>query len=52
VVRHAIIDKQVDIPAGMSIGTDPDSDSARYTVSTNGVVVIGKREPLGDRLGS
>ena len=52
VVRHAIIDKQVDIPAGMSIGTDADSDAARYTVSANGVVVIGKREPLGDRLGS
>jgi hypothetical protein len=36
----------------MSIGTDAESDAARYTVSANGVVVIGKREPLGDRLGS
>ena len=31
VERHAIIDKQVNIAAGMSIGTDTDSDAARYT---------------------
>lgn len=44
VVRRAIIDKQVVIPAGTSIGVDPVRDAARFTVSENGVVVLGKRQ--------
>jgi len=46
VVRRAIIDKQVTMPAGMSIGADPAADAARYTTSENGIVVIGKRQLL------
>ena len=42
-VRKAIIDKQVRIPEGASIGFDPDEDRARgYTVTESGIVVIGK----------
>jgi glucose-1-phosphate adenylyltransferase len=47
VIRRAIIDKNVQIPAGLKIGVDTDADRQRYTVTPNGVVVIGK----GDRVG-
>ncbi len=44
VVRRAIVDKQVVIPPGARIGVDPERDAARFTVSAEGVVVIGKRQ--------
>ena len=44
VVRRAIVDKQVVIPPGARIGVDPERDAARFTVSQNGIVVIGKRQ--------
>jgi glucose-1-phosphate adenylyltransferase len=44
VVRRAIIDKQVLIPPGAMIGVDPVADAARFTISANGIVVIGKRQ--------
>ena len=43
IVRHAIIDKNVVVPAGMQIGIDLDADRARgFTISDNGVVVVPK----------
>jgi glucose-1-phosphate adenylyltransferase len=46
VVCNAIVDKNVRIPAGTTIGVDPEHDRARFHVSDGGVVVIGK----GDRV--
>ncbi|MEU7617607.1 glucose-1-phosphate adenylyltransferase [Micromonospora rifamycinica] len=42
VVRRAILDKNVFVPEGTEIGVDLEKDRQRYTVSDNGVVVIGK----------
>jgi glucose-1-phosphate adenylyltransferase len=46
VVRRAIIDKNVEVPEGAQIGVDLDLDRQRYTVSDNGIVVIGKGEKV------
>jgi glucose-1-phosphate adenylyltransferase len=46
VVRRAIIDKNVRIPQGARIGVDPERDRARFQVSDNGVVVIGKDDKV------
>lgn len=46
VVRNAIVDKNVMIPEGYQIGCDPVADAERFTVSANGVVVIGKGQKL------
>jgi glucose-1-phosphate adenylyltransferase len=46
VVRNAIIDKNVHVPPGAQIGIDPDLDQSRFTVSPNGIVVIGKGEKV------
>ncbi|HEX6765388.1 MAG TPA: glucose-1-phosphate adenylyltransferase [Polyangiaceae bacterium] len=43
IVRRAIIDKNVKIPAGARLGVDPVEDRARgYTISESGIVVLGK----------
>ncbi len=47
VVRRAIIDKEVEIAEGARVGVDPVVDRARFTVSRNGVVVIGKLTKVG-----
>ncbi|MFN0063272.1 MAG: glucose-1-phosphate adenylyltransferase [Myxococcaceae bacterium] len=41
-IRRAIIDKNVEIPAGTVIGFDPKEDRRRFHVSPEGVVVIPK----------
>jgi glucose-1-phosphate adenylyltransferase len=45
-IRKAIIDKNVEIPAGAVIGFDPEADRRRFFVSEGGVVVIPKRANL------
>jgi glucose-1-phosphate adenylyltransferase len=42
VIRNAILDKNVVVPAGAKIGVDLDSDRQHYTVSQTGIVAIGK----------
>ena len=42
-----IIDKDVRVPAGESIGLDPDKDRERFTVSPGGVVVVPKHYRFG-----
>lgn len=42
VVRRAVIDKNVRVPAGERIGVDLERDRQRFTVSDDGVVVIAK----------
>jgi len=46
-VRRAIIDKGVQVPAGMSIGFNAEEDAARgLTVSPQGVTVVAKGHTL------
>ncbi len=46
VIRRTIIDKNVEVPEGARIGIDLDADRERYTVSDNGIVVIGKGDKV------
>ena len=41
-IRRAIIDKNVEIPAGMEIGFDEEEDRRRFFVSETGIVVVPK----------
>jgi glucose-1-phosphate adenylyltransferase len=45
-IRRAIIDKDVEIPAGTVIGFDRESDRSRFFVSESGTVVIPKRAKI------
>jgi glucose-1-phosphate adenylyltransferase len=43
IVRRAILDKNVVVPAGVRVGVDPDEDRARgLTLTDSGLVVAGK----------
>ncbi len=41
-IRRTIIDKEVRIPQGMTIGYDLDEDAKRFTVTASGIVVVPK----------
>ena len=41
-VRNAILDKNVVVPDGASVGVDRAADRARYTVTESGITVVGK----------
>ena len=46
-IRRAILEKNVQIPAGTVIGYDLDEDRKHYTVSESGIVIVeGKRTPV------
>jgi glucose-1-phosphate adenylyltransferase len=45
-VRNAIVDKNVQVPAGARIGVDLERDRERFAVSADGVVVIGKGQKV------
>lgn len=44
IIRRAILDKNVRLPTGARIGVDLDRDQKRFTVSADGVVVVGKNQ--------
>jgi len=50
-LRRCIVDKDVEIPAGMEIGYDAEADRRRFFVSDGGLVVIPKKAKLGDQVG-
>jgi glucose-1-phosphate adenylyltransferase len=41
-IRRAIVDKNVEIPAGMQIGYDAEEDKRRFHVTPSGIVVVPK----------
>ena len=46
VVRRAVFDKNVVVPPGAQIGTDPGYDAEQYAISDNGVVVLAKNQDV------
>ena len=45
-IRRAIVDKDVEIPAGMHIGYNHDEDRKHWFVTDGGIVVIPKRTKI------
>jgi glucose-1-phosphate adenylyltransferase len=50
-IRRCIVDKDVEIPPGVSIGFDPEEDRRRFYVSEKGIVVSPKRAKLTEANG-
>jgi len=48
IVRRAILDKHVVVPPGARIGCDPVADARRFTLSPNGITVLGKGQTVTD----
>jgi glucose-1-phosphate adenylyltransferase len=48
IVRRAILDKHVVVPPGARIGCDPEADGRRFTLSPNGITVLGKGHQITD----
>lgn len=46
VLRNAIVDKQVIVPANARIGVDPERDRERFVVSPGGIVALAKGEVI------
>jgi glucose-1-phosphate adenylyltransferase len=42
VVRNAILDKNVIVPDGATVGINLEADRAAYTVTASGITVVGK----------
>ena len=45
-IQGAIIDKDVDIPAGTKIGFDPEMDRRRFVLTTSGIVIVAKKTSI------
>jgi len=45
-IRRAIVDRDVVVPEGCSIGFDPEEDARRFSISSGGIVIV----PQGIRL--
>ncbi len=48
IVRRAILDKHVVVPPGARIGVDAVDDARRFTMSPEGIAVVGKGGRIGD----
>ena len=49
IVKHAIIDKHCKLPAGFTVGIDPEEDRRRFHVTEKGIVLVVP-EMLGQRI--